>query len=818
MPGSGHQRDFQKLPIVVKLYIYVLGGCGLALAAMLFAHWSFKPPWLFAVYLLLGTLSSGMKVRLPGVTGTLSVGFLFILLGIADCSASEAVAIAWATTLTQLYWKPNRRPRLIQVIFNLGSTTIATTAAYGLLRFLEQLPGMIAPLPLVLASSGYFVANTLSVAGVIALTEGQSIHATWRKHFLWAFPHYLVGASFAGLVSIANRTEGWHSSLLVLPVVYLIFRSLGVYVQRLETEKRHAEEIAALHMRTIEALAYAIDTKDDTTHDHLRRVQTYAVEIGKRLGLDAQQLEALRVASLLHDVGKLAVPDAILKKPSRLTPEEFDKIKTHTIVGAEIAERIEFPYPVAPIIRAHHEKWNGTGYPDGLKGEQIPLGARILAAVDCLDALTTHRHYRPAMSLEEAIAYLRSEAGKSFDPKVVEALERYCHEIESLLKELPPPTWQIHQSQLPPPRGAPAAGFETATAELHRPTDTPDSFFSSFSEAWQELDSLVQLSRDSGGVEPRNVLALACQRISEWIPHELGVVFLNQARVLVPFHVHGKAKSSLSDLRIPVGQGLSGWVAENGQPIFNANPALDLGEADQLQPELQWALSVPLKISWQAVGVIALYRGQTHGAFRGSELKLLVGLAPKMAFLLARCAETNPTLPVLQDRVDSSPLDPNVFRQLSEQTRRTREQRGHLVMVLCETRTPVEPRACDSALRAEESMELLAQALRTCCRSTDTIYRVGKRRFVILLHGAGEQAAVEFPHRVELALTHLQERTKTRAFSLDVGTAVLPSDGEDAIELLAAAEGRLLFTRLRHGDLSDGFSVMDETVPTEAEW
>src|SRR6202522_4856259 len=145
----------------------------------------------------------------------------------------------------------------------------------------------------------------------------------------------------------------------------------------MEDEKKHAEEMAALHLRTIEALALAIEAKDHTTHDHLQRVQSYAVEVGKDLGLDESQLEALRAAAVLHDVGKLAVPEYIISKPGRLTPEEFEKMKTHTVVGAEIVERIRFPYPVAPIVRSHHEKWNGGGYPDGLSGEQIPVGARI---------------------------------------------------------------------------------------------------------------------------------------------------------------------------------------------------------------------------------------------------------------------------------------------------------------------------------------------------------------------------------------------------------------------------------------------------------
>ena len=143
------------------------------------------------------------------------------------------------------------------------------------------------------------------------------------------------------------------------------------------------------------------------------------MEIGKELGLGGSALKALQAAALLHDIGKLAIPEHIISKPGKLTPEEFDKMKIHPIVGAEILQKVQFPYPAAPIVRSHHEKWNGAGYPDGLQGEQIPIGARILAAVDCLDAVATDRPYRRALPLEEAIEVVASEAGKSYDPKVV---------------------------------------------------------------------------------------------------------------------------------------------------------------------------------------------------------------------------------------------------------------------------------------------------------------------------------------------------------------------------------------------------------------
>jgi putative nucleotidyltransferase with HDIG domain len=238
--------------------------------------------------------------------------------------------------------------------------------------------------------------NTVPIAEAISLSEGKRFGETWHNCYFWSFPFYLVGASVAWIISLFTRQMHWQGAIVLLPVIYLIYRSYQLYLARLEDERRHVESIAGLHMRTIEALALAIEAKDHTTHEHLRRVRVYAVEVGKQLGLSERELEALKAAALLHDIGKLAVPEHIISKPGRLTQEEFEKMKIHPVVGAEILERVSFPYPVAPIVRAHHEKWDGTGYPYGLRGEEIPIGARILSAVDCLDALASDRQYRRA--------------------------------------------------------------------------------------------------------------------------------------------------------------------------------------------------------------------------------------------------------------------------------------------------------------------------------------------------------------------------------------------------------------------------------------
>src|SRR5437870_1296738 len=386
----------------------------------------------FICYLLVAVLASKLKVNLPGITGTMSVNFLFILLGILELSFAETLVLGCAAIMVQCFYRD--RPSALQVTFNICSSAFAIAAAYCMYhvpRFEGEWQNR--SFLLVAAASTYFVANTGSIAAVISLTESKSIREIWVECYFWSFPYYLVGAAVAGAIAWFNRKSEWQTTLLVLPAVYLIYRSYRLYLGKLEDEKRHVEEMANLHLRTIEALALAIEAKDHTTHDHLQRVRVYAIEVAKELKISPPEMEALHAAALLHDIGKLAIPEHIISKPGRLTPEEFEKMKIHPVVGAEILERVRFPYPVVPIVRAHHEKWDGTGYPFGLRGEQIPIGARILTAVDFLDALTSDRQYRRALPIEEVMKRLQSESGKAFDPKVVDVIQKRYRDLERRL-------------------------------------------------------------------------------------------------------------------------------------------------------------------------------------------------------------------------------------------------------------------------------------------------------------------------------------------------------------------------------------------------
>ena len=616
--------------IGARLFIAGMALAGSVCFVLAFSHWQSSDPVKFVCYLTAALLASSLKVGLPGVEATLSVNFLFTLLGILELSLPETLLIGLASTLAQFYWKPARQLKLVQLVFNFSQVTVSTGVAYGAYKLVVlhvlHAPG---PLALLVAAIIHFGCNSGAMSAIIKLTEDKPISKVWAEHYLWSFPYYMVGAAAAGLVHFLNGYIGWQSSLLILPPIYLMYRSYRLYLGKLETEKRHAEQVSSLHLRTIETLALAIEAKDQSTGEHLQRVRVYAMELAKELGLSEDETEALRAASVLHDIGKLAVPEHIISKPGKLTPEEFEKMKIHPTVGAEILEQVDFPYPVVPIVRAHHEKWDGSGYPNGLAGEAIPIGARILAAVDCLDALASDRQYRKALPLDEAMAKVVADAGKSFDPQVVAILHRRYIELEKMANEQPLQAPPKLSTDIKVERGsAPAAGFETSAGP---DADGPGAGGDSTTlvlMARRHGQEIIALNRRAGSsLSAEDILSLLAVRLKNLVPHDSMAVYCPRKGALRAEFVSGDNFRLFSSLKIPHGEGLSGWVAQNHKSILNGNPSVEPGYLNDPTKfsTLRSALAVPLEGSGGVAAVLALYRAD-QDAFTADDLLIVEAL------------------------------------------------------------------------------------------------------------------------------------------------------------------------------------------------
>jgi diguanylate cyclase (GGDEF)-like protein/putative nucleotidyltransferase with HDIG domain len=751
--------------------------------------------WKFALYMLAAIAASGMKIKLPGVLGTLSMNYLFILVGLLELQLESALLIGMSSVLAQVLIRSRANPTWEQVVFSAFSIPVPIFAASGVLKvsFITNVDpsGCLA---LISASMIYFLVNTWMVGVIIGLTTGKSPLKVWRDNFVWTYPQYLVGGTLAGALHLINRFVPWQGLLLSGPPLYLVYRSYSLYLGRVDEQQTHIAEMAKLHWRTIEALALAIEAKDDTTAAHLKRVQVYAVEIATDLGLSEAEIKAVEAASLLHDIGKLAVPEYIISKPGRLTPEEFEKMKIHPVVGAEILERVSFPYPVVPIVRSHHEKYDGSGYPDGLRGEDIPIGARILSAVDCLDALASDRQYRPALPLDQAMETVLKESGKSFDPKIVALLQKRHKELERKARTDTASDIGRLSSHVRVERGAaPATGF--ARESLTQPV-VEASFTLAIANARREVQLLVEITNDLGNsLSLDETLALLAVRLGKMIPHDAIVIYLLQGGKLVPQFVKGESFRLFSSLEIPIGHGLSGWVVENDIPIVNGNPAVEAGYLNDPQKitALRSAISVPLPGQSGVIGTLTLYHLNPDG-FNQDHLRVLLAIRGKAGLAIENSLRFRRVTNMAEkDELTGLLNSGSLFRLLQQELRNASDSKTSIAVIVLDLDGFKQANDVHGHLAGNRILQEVANGLLACCRRTDHVGRLGGDEFVLVLAGAADETVASVMRRIEeLGPEAGILVCGEPLIRISSGMAMYPQDGIDSESLLEKAD-RLMY-------------------------
>src|SRR4051794_10024296 len=508
-------------------------------------------------------LSGSFTVKVPTIPARLSVSETFVFAAVLLFGPSAATMVVALDSLVISLWIFRSSRRVERVLFNFAAPAIAVwLASQAFFAIAGIQPLALAPypifglvFPLFILAVLYFLLNSWLIAIAVALEQSSSAFIVWRRNFLWLSLNYFSGASVAALLLPYLQGPGYAFVRVIgvlLPLLLISYLTLKTALGRVEDANRHLAELNRLYLSTIETLAMAIDAKDQITHGHIRRVQIFAVGLAKAMGVtESAQIRAVEAAALLHDMGKLAVPEYILNKPGPLTPAEFEKMKLHASVGADILSAIEFPYPVVPIVRHHHENWDGRGYPDGLKGSDIPIGARILSVVDCFDALTSDRPYRPRLSDADALRILVERRGTMYDPLVVDTFAKVYRDIAPTQQEVTQTALSaIARNSLPPTEGMISTG----------------SRLDDISASTEEMLLLYELAR---GLTGRLHLADAADVISKHlrrlVPATTCVFFLYDADAdeLVSAHAAGENSSHFSEIRIEMGQRLSGWVAAN---------------------------------------------------------------------------------------------------------------------------------------------------------------------------------------------------------------------------------------------------------------
>jgi putative nucleotidyltransferase with HDIG domain len=629
--------DFKKLPDTAKAFIsvVVLGGM-FVLSQSIYALFSepVDPQWF--VFAGLTLLTGSFTVKVPGINASLSVSETFVFASVLLFGAAAGAVTVLLECLIILFWmRPGRS--IHKILFNTAAPAVAiwvSGSVFFAISGMAPYAGQAAPVPLrnllvpLLAfTSLYFLLNSWLVAIALGFETGRSPVGIWSKNFTWLAVNYFSGASVAALIVTYMRDDDISSLAIIVPLLVVSYLTFRTAMGRVEDSNRHLSELNRLYLSTIETLAMAIDAKDQITHGHIRRVQTYAVGLAKNVGVgDEKLIKAIEAAALLHDMGKLAVPEYILNKPGKLTSAEFEKMKLHASVGADILSAIEFPYPVVPIVRHHHESWDGSGYPLGLKGTDIPIGARILAVVDCFDALTSDRPYRPRLPDNDALRILMDRRGTMYDPLVVDTFVRVHAQISADIE----------------PAGLPSYVLDEITT-ANQPSKSKESErFDEIAASSGEMLSLYELahalSSARGLRASGDILANHLRRL---IPFVQFVLFWYNASSdeLEVKHASGDLSAIVNGLRIPRGQRLSGWVAANRQTIVNSDPILDLGEvARTTVPRLRSCLSTFLLCDDQLAGVISLYTDQPD-AFDEEHRRIIEAVAQQVSHTLKRSAD-----------------------------------------------------------------------------------------------------------------------------------------------------------------------------------
>jgi diguanylate cyclase (GGDEF)-like protein/putative nucleotidyltransferase with HDIG domain len=763
----------------------------------------------FAGLLSMVVLAGSNPIRIPNTKSSFTAGDVFIFLGVLFLGVPAAIVIGVVDALVSSRRTSTRlaswiaAPAMVAItVFIAGEAFYFALAHYahvwqqplGATRMrLDQLLGSLA----LLAMLQYLI-NGFTISTIYALRTRSPILRFWRDGYLWTWWSFLGSAIATAIIYSAVTHLGWVYVLLSVPIIAATFWTYKIYFERVNAKTREAEELSRLHLATVEALATAIDAKDQTTHFHVRRVQIYAEGLGKLLHLTDGEIAALNAGALLHDVGKLAVPDHILNKPGTLTAAEFEKTKIHTIVGAEILGRVNFPYPVLPIVRHHHERWDGKGYPDGLKEEQIPITARIMSVIDCFDSVREDRPFRPGMSRADAIELLRGDAGTQFDPRIVdlfiEHLPRF--EVEIAARGLAD---QIHIS---------VPGSPIVPAAEQMAMDRENTSFGAYDQirnAHREVYALYEIARTFGSsLEVKNTLSVLVDKVGQIVPFDTCAVYLFD-------EVKGYATAALAvglnaDLLharcVALGEGVTGFALSNRRPVNRIHPSLDFASL-KLPGDVDYTAmaSLPLFKDDLLLGALSVYSTSLK-EYSDDQIRLLETVTRLASDALANAvnharAESN----ALTDSLTGLPNARRLHVRFEEEVSRARRTGHPFQVIMLDLDDFKLVNDTFGHKLGDRMLREVAGLVHAQLREYDFLARYAGDEFVAIVNDATVEQVEELRERIERTVSDfsIDVRAQGRArVGISVGSAVYGVDGETLDQLLVAADQAMYRAKSTH--------------------
>lgn len=762
------------------------------------------------------------QYRLPNTQAIISAKEFIVFWGIIWLGVPGGVFIAVSASLARYHisTQPEKRKAFsgftnIISAFSAGSIfyfLLEKTAAFTSLSVSENTVGMQwVAVSLAVAVVTHFLINCLLLSLFLKIEADYLFTELWKDNFLWTLGNYFLSALVALAAHAIFLSFGISFGLLVLPAVVAAHFAYEIYLKRLAQKTKEISESSRIHLATVEALATAIDARDQVGIGHVRRTQIYAVGMGRILNLTEGEIQALNTGALLHDIGKLAVPDHILNKPGRLTPAELEKTKIHASVGASILEKIEFPYPVVPTVKYHHEAWDGNGYPEGLKKEEIPLTARILSVADAYDTLRGARPYRPPVSRDDARKFLLNGAGSQFDPRIIDLFLRNLRHFET----------EIEAQGL-------AYKYDTGTEkEVSRISENTEnqSYVDQIKRANREVFTLYELAKVfSSALNLQQTLSLLSSKITEFVPFDTCVIYLvedgtEEARAVF---VEGRNASALHGKRVKAGEGATGFVLKKRQSVHNINPGLDFSFSQlDLVEEYSAMVSLPLITDEKLIGAVSLYSCELEN-YEDEHLRLLETVSRIASDAIYKSMQHAASESrALTDPMTGLPNARSLQNQFEKEYARAARNGSSFQVLMLDLDGFKAVNDTFGHKTGDLLLKEISAVMSEQLRDYDFLARYAGDEFVAIIPETTKEEIKDLCERMERAVENFAlpvDHEREARVGVSLGAACFPNDGETLDQLIIASDKQMYSVkavrkRQKAAELEKTLEFEDDSLP-----
>ncbi len=790
----------------------------LGFAALNLNDFSLEQFGVLAVALAVSVFANQHQVRIPGTATDFSAREIVVFWGIIWLGVPGGVFLAVVSSLVRFNVEQKNKFRWLFGVFCGVSATFVSGSVFYLV--LNGFTGFNSPVvagetvalqwlmtAIVAMAASHYLLSAILNSLFLYFEDKNSQREIWKISFLRSAMGYVLSASAVFLLHVLFLEFGLPFGFVVLPVTIVSHFAYQFHLKRLEQKTKEIGEASRIHLATVEALATAIDARDQVGVGHVRRTQIYAVGLGEILGLSADELKALNAGALLHDIGKLAVPDHILNKPGRLTPAEMEKTKIHASVGASILEKVNFSYPVIPTVKYHHECWDGSGYPEGLKGQNIPLTARILSVADSYDTLRGARPYRAAISREEARKFLINGAGTQFDPKVVDVFLRNLKKFEAAIDD---------------EKLSYAADSESIEDSfIHSSESDSKSYVEQIKRANREVFTLYELARIfSSSLNPEDTFALFAEKIGGLVPYDTCVIYLsdetgNEAKAV---YVEGKNASALLHRTVKPGDGATGYVLKKRQPVCNVNPGLDFSFSNlEFMQDYSAMASLPLMVDEKLLGAVSLYSCVLE-VYEDEHLRLLETVSRIASDAISKSihhAETETK--AFTDPMTGLPNARSLQIQFDKEVARADRNRSSFQVLMLDLDGFKAVNDTYGHKAGDKMLRELSKAMCAQLRDYDFLARYAGDEFVAIIPETEDISVEELCQRLEKAVSDFVLPIGDGRFArvgISIGAASYPNGGATLDQIIISADKAMYNMKMLRKRLKD---QRTEKLQTEQE-